>query len=122
MDTVFGNFDELDDFDQFIAERIARAGPQPLKKDPSEALKRKAFDEKKDKLASDFLAKLDMELNQGQIGEMTKGTGGIKIKWNKSLIKTAGRARCWGRKAYDTIEDRQATIELSEKVIDDEGE
>jgi hypothetical protein len=47
------------------------------------------------------------------MGAMTAVTGGVKILWNKRLTATAGLARCKGG-AFPS-----ATIELSDKVIDD---
>jgi predicted SprT family Zn-dependent metalloprotease len=64
--------------------------------------------------AEDFVQKLDEKLTGGQIGATTAVTGGVKILWNKRLTATAGLARCKGG-AFPS-----ATIELSDKLIDDQ--
>ena len=64
--------------------------------------------------AKEFFRELDKKLTGGQIGDLTACTGGVKILWNKRLTKTAGLADC-KRGLYPS-----ATIELSEKIIDDQ--
>jgi predicted SprT family Zn-dependent metalloprotease len=64
--------------------------------------------------AEEFIQELDRKLTGGQIGEMTACTGGLKISWNKRLTATAGLARC----KRETLPS--ATIELSDKLIDDQ--
>ena len=62
---------------------------------------------------------------------MAESTGGIQIIWSKKLCSTAGRAN-WRREtirtknadgsAPNTLYRHHASIELAEKVIDDEGQ
>ncbi|KAM0249361.1 hypothetical protein ACHAQJ_009077 [Trichoderma viride] len=92
---------------------------------------KKSFDAKKDQLATDFLRQLDAQITHGKIGELTESTGGVKIVWSKTLKTTAGRAN-WKRetvvskhtKDNASMEVKQyrhhSSIELAEKVIDDE--
>jgi len=85
----------------------------------------RTFDEVKHKLAYDFLSELDNKVTGGQIASKTALGGGVKITWSKKLKTTAGRAS-WEK--INKPVTRQlvtyrhiASIELSEKVIDDEG-
>lgn len=81
-------------------------------------------------LATAFLAEVDSVVGEGQVASMTASTGGIKIVWSKKLSSTAGRAN-WRREAVKSknadgsvstaIYRHHASIELAEKVIDDEG-
>ncbi|KAH6873264.1 SprT-like family-domain-containing protein [Alternaria rosae] len=91
---------------------------------------RKAFAERKHAIAEAFLIELDTTISSGRIQELSKSTGGIKLVWSKTLKTTAGRAN-WRREQIrirtgplptDTrVEIRHhCSIELAEKVIDDE--
>lgn len=92
---------------------------------------KKSFDAKKGQLAADFLQQLDAQITNGKIGELAESTGGVKIVWSKTLKTTAGRAS-WKRETVSSkqtkdgvsVEVKQyrhhSSIELAEKVIDDE--
>ncbi|KAL7932372.1 SprT-like family domain-containing protein [Trichoderma chlorosporum] len=92
---------------------------------------KKSFDAQKSQLAIDFLQQLDTQITHGRIGQLTESTGGVKIVWSNTLKTTAGRAN-WKREAVvskhvgdsakvDVKQYRHhSSIELSEKVIDDE--
>ena len=77
-----------------------------------------------------FLAEVDRTITNGQIASMADSTGGIQIIWSKKLLSTAGRAN-WRREAIrsanaggsvsNTTHRHHASIELAEKVIDNEG-
>ncbi|KAF5677297.1 HMG box-containing protein [Fusarium heterosporum] len=99
------------------------------KKDPNKETK-KSFAARKHALAEDFLAELDREITQGKIAELAESTGGVKLVWTKTLNTTAGRAN-WRRETSRTTRKadgvelsvtykHHASIELAEKVIDDE--
>ncbi|KAH7122869.1 SprT-like family-domain-containing protein [Dactylonectria macrodidyma] len=108
------------------------AAKSPSKASPKKAPKaesKKAFGARKHALAESFLGELDREITKGQIAELAESTGGVKLVWSKTLNTTAGRAS-WRR---ETIRTRQAdgtqvsvqykhhaSIELAEKVIDDD--
>lgn len=85
------------------------------------------FNEKKVGFAEDFLRHLE-SLFDGRIGAMTKDTGGIKLVWTKNFRNTAGRATVRSERVFvgeTSVEDPgrrryNATIELSEKVLDTE--
>ncbi|KAL8699769.1 MAG: hypothetical protein Q9201_005814 [Fulgogasparrea decipioides] len=89
----------------------------------------KAFNEKKYGLAACFLKELDQTITNGQIGQLAESTGGVRLVWSKKLQSTAGRAN-WKREAIrakdtdgtvsTTTYRHHASIELAEKVIDDE--
>jgi len=87
--------------------------------------RKKSFDNKKADLAYDFLKVLDDAVADGQVQEMAKETGGVKIVWSKTLQTTAGRAT-WKRVRDDGGYDagnptkHHATIELAERIIDNE--
>ncbi|PTB62504.1 hypothetical protein BBK36DRAFT_1129276, partial [Trichoderma citrinoviride] len=92
---------------------------------------KKLFEAKKSQLATDFLCQLDTRITHGKIGELTESTGGVKIVWSNTLKTTAGRAN-WKREAIISKQTsdsgtagvkqyrHHSSIELSEKVIDDE--
>jgi predicted SprT family Zn-dependent metalloprotease len=91
---------------------------------------RKAFSETKHAIAEAFLLELDTTIASGRIQELSKSTGGIKLVWSKTLKTTAGRAN-WRREQIrvrtgplptDTRTEirHHCSIELAEKVIDDE--
>ena len=95
--------------------------------------RKQAFDEKKASLAYSFYKLLDDSVASGQIQEMTKETGGVKIIWSKTLQTTAGRATSKrahpsssssssnGSNGNSPAKDQyQASIELAERIIDSE--
>ncbi|KAA6408960.1 MAG: hypothetical protein FRX48_07304 [Lasallia pustulata] len=101
----------------------------PYTKGRDDAAKRKEFNLKKHDLATAFLQELDETVANGQVASMASSAGGIHIVWSKKLNSTAGRAN-WKRetlrsKSADgtvmtTSYRHHASIELAEKVIDDE--
>ncbi|PNS21993.1 HMG box-containing protein [Sphaceloma murrayae] len=83
--------------------KLREEAPESPKKSPSkspskksEMEARRAFDERKEALAREFVAELDQVICQGRISAAARSTGGIKIVWSKTLNKTAGRAH-WKR-------------------------
>ncbi|MCJ1381900.1 hypothetical protein MMC17_005012 [Xylographa soralifera] len=101
----------------------------PAKRDKEAIERKKIFDEKKHDLATTFLEELDQTVADGQVASLAAATGGIRIIWSKKLNSTAGRAN-WKREAIrtknvdgttsSTTYRHHASIELAEKVIDDE--
>jgi hypothetical protein len=89
---------------------------------------KKTWDERKRYLAADFFKELDNTIAQGKLSEMTTSTGGVELIWSKKLNSTAGRANWRREKIRDPQPDgsvlisykHTASIELAEKVIDDE--
>ena len=101
-------------------------------RDPKKHETKKSFTLKKHDIAEAFLRELDESVTDGKVSEMAALTGGTKIIWSKKLNTTAGRAN-WKRetirsttrgmdgKPETKITYRHyASIELAEKVIDDE--
>lgn len=90
---------------------------------------RKAFERAKHDIARGFLAELDEVITQGRLSELVETTGGIRLKWTNKLNTTAGRAN-WKRETVRTRDAggteapvkyrHHASIELAEKVIDNE--
>lgn len=88
---------------------------------------RQAFNQRKREVADTFLRELDERLTGGQLFKLTGSTGGIKINWTNRLTTTAGRAN-WKRELIKTTTEagtegqhsHYASIDLAEKVIDDE--
>lgn len=97
----------------------------------------KAFNERKEQYAQDFLSQLDSRITNGEISRLTANAGGVQIVWSKKLNSTAGRAN-WRRerrmpsnpatssgdragepKAECTF-SHVASIELASKVVDNE--
>ncbi len=91
-------------------------------------------------VATSFLEDLDKKITNEQVAALAASTGGIKIIWSKKLTSTAGRAH-WRREnlrvsnvqegpdetilptttTATTSFRHHASIELAEKIIDDEG-
>lgn len=100
--------------------------PSKLTKAEREA--KKAFNATKQLLAESFLVELDTTITNNQISTLAASTGGVRLTWSKTLNSTAGRAN-WRK---ETTKTRQldgtsiiaykhfASIELAEKVIDDQ--
>lgn len=91
--------------------------------------RRLSFNNKKAGLAQTFLKALDDAVTDGKVTQMAQASGGIKITWSKTLLKTAGRAhwksgriRTWetADKPASIVYTHHASIELAERVIDDE--
>lgn len=100
----------------------------PSKSTRAEREAKKDFASRKRGIAEDFLAELDNVVTNGKINELAAPTGGVRFVWSKTLNSTAGRAN-WRkeitrtRKPDGTIEGthkHHASIELAEKVINDE--
>ncbi|KAK0650278.1 HMG box-containing protein C19G7.04 [Lasiodiplodia hormozganensis] len=93
------------------------------KKDPA----RRSFEQRKHQLARDFLDELDATITKGEISSLTAESGGVQLVWSKTLNTTAGRAN-WKKESIKVQENgmpsvrhkHYASIELAEKVIDDE--
>lgn len=114
------------------AERLASPDKMDKESKKAEAAAAKAakeekkkFDSEKESLAMAFLIELDEKLTGGQVGRLAQSTGGIKIVWLKTLLKTAGRAN-WRGKRYKNADGSEsqyvhhyASIELASKVITD---
>ncbi|KAI9368743.1 SprT-like family-domain-containing protein [Aspergillus egyptiacus] len=93
--------------------------------------RKKEFDSKKAALAEDFLKVLDDAVSGGEVQRRAAATGGVRILWSKTLQTTAGRAN-WKRdkQVVETSSDGEtptvsslkhfASIELAERIIDDE--
>lgn len=97
---------------------------------------KKAFSQAKNAVAEKFLRELDERITDNKLSDLSATTGGIRIEWSNKLNTTAGRAN-WKRETIrskastgddlmtaateTTVRYRHhASIELAEKVIDDE--
>jgi predicted SprT family Zn-dependent metalloprotease len=120
----------LDFQDRSLSDALFPLGKCYAKQDRTKREARKAFSQRKVKLAQQFLTELDETITDGQIEKLAADTGGVKIIWTKTLNTTAGRAK-WKRETVrnkNTQPDgksaisyrHHAAIELAEKVIDDE--
>ncbi|KXH52430.1 hypothetical protein CSAL01_02048 [Colletotrichum salicis] len=91
---------------------------------------KKAFEQRKHDVAQAFLQELDETITLGKLQSLAESTGGVKIQWSAKLNTTAGRAN-WRRETIRTkhadgseksvTHKHHASIELAEKVIDDEN-
>lgn len=128
---AFWSQDIVNDWNEQHSPRklvLSPAKKSPVKTSPKKETK-KAFGARKHAIAEDFLRELDQEITQGRIAELAESTGGVKIVWSKTLNTTAGRAN-WKRETLRTKQadgtqvsvtyKHHASIELAEKVIDDE--
>ena len=102
-----------------------KGSPSKIKKQELE--RRKDFNAKKNELAIKFLEELDNTVAGSRVALSAASTGGIRIIWSKTLQSTAGRAN-WKREAVRAKGTEEAasfrhyaSIELAEKVIDNEG-
>ena len=100
----------------------------PFKKTKAELEVKKVFTASKHRIAEEFLAELDSVVTDGKVRELAAATGGVHFIWSKTLNSTAGRAN-WRRETTKTrhldgtsktAHKHHASIELAEKVIDDE--
>ncbi|WPH04279.1 Hypothetical protein R9X50_00716800 [Acrodontium crateriforme] len=100
----------------------------PSKRTKAEIEAKKSWEARKHGLADSFLNELDQKVAGGQIAQLAASTGGVKVIWSKTLNSTAGRAnwKCQTTKTtkadgtITVVHDHNASIELAEKVIDDE--
>lgn len=123
----------MDEVEESSPSESPRKSPtkSPAKRDKKFIEQRKLFDNKKTELATAFLAEVDEKITNGQVASMAHSTGGIQIIWSKKLSSTAGRAN-WRREVArlkntdgtesNTTHRHHASIELAEKVIDNEGQ
>ncbi|KAL9019488.1 MAG: hypothetical protein Q9185_003280 [Variospora sp. 1 TL-2023] len=109
--------------------RPCNSSKSPVKKDKQAMEKRRAFSKGKYDLATAFLNELDETITKGQIARLAESTGGVRLIWNKKLQSTAGQAK-WKQEVIQSKSPEgfittkkhrhHASIELAEKVIDDE--
>ncbi|KAK5126301.1 hypothetical protein LTR85_010537 [Meristemomyces frigidus] len=105
-----------------------RKAQSPAKRTKAEIAAKKDWETRKHHIAEAFLAELDRTITAGQIAELARSTGGVRFIWSKTLNSTAGRAN-WKRETTKTrhpdgsttiVHKHHASIELAEKVIDDQ--
>ena len=116
---------KLPDSDNRAHEKISLN----IETDKESAGQKKLFRATKHATAETFLAEVDQEVTGGLIADLTRTTGGVKLIWSKKLLSTAGRAH-WKRIKpkienncgdVTTSEQHYASIELAEKVIDNDN-
>lgn len=115
---------------QSVQVSLLALSPTDQQQITGKRLAKKKFQAAKQSLARDFFDELDEKVANGRIMELTKTTGGVKLTWTKSLNTTAGRAH-WRRETLrsKTLDEKvrneehqhHASIDLAEKVIDDEN-
>ncbi|KAK0868918.1 hypothetical protein LTS02_003313 [Friedmanniomyces endolithicus] len=100
----------------------------PTKRTKADVAAKKDWESRKHEVAKAFIDELDQRITAGQVLELTASTGGVHFVWSKTLNTTAGRAN-WRRETTKTRQldgsitvthKHHASIELAEKVIDDE--
>ena len=109
---------------------VKAAMRSPIKQHSSAKASKASFEAVKANIAVKFLQELDTKITDGQIAHLSESTGGVKIEWSKTLNTTAGRAN-WKKETVRTTPsdgsdatvtyNHHASIELAEKVIDDES-
>jgi predicted SprT family Zn-dependent metalloprotease len=92
--------------------------------------RRLSFNNKKAEFAQNFFNALDQAASGGEVSRLAEPTGGVTIVWSKTLNTTAGRARWRGERVVSHGPNGEtrglskirhhASIELAEKIIDDE--
>ncbi|KAK3070797.1 hypothetical protein LTR53_009831 [Teratosphaeriaceae sp. CCFEE 6253] len=105
-----------------------RKPKSPTKRTKAESAVKKDWEIRKHEVAQAFLAELDCKVTDGKVAALAASTGGVQFVWSKTLNTTAGRAN-WRRETTRTrhsdgsttaTHKHHASIELAEKVIDDE--
>ncbi|RMZ03031.1 hypothetical protein D0862_05810 [Hortaea werneckii] len=105
-----------------------RKAASPTKRSKAEIEAKKGWEARKHQVAEEFLQEVDVRVTGGKIRDLAKDTGGVRFIWSKTLNSTAGRAN-WKRETIRTKQldgttsvshKHHASIELAEKVIDDE--
>ncbi|RMZ06330.1 hypothetical protein D0862_04663 [Hortaea werneckii] len=105
-----------------------RKAASPTKRSKAEIEAKKGWEARKHQVAEDFLKEVDDNVTGGEVQDLAKDTGGVRFIWSKTLNSTAGRAN-WKRETIRTKQldgttsishKHHASIELAEKVIDDE--
>jgi len=100
----------------------------PTKRTKADIAAKKDWESRKHEVAEAFINELDQKITAGKVLELTASTGGVHFVWSKTLNTTAGRAN-WRRETTKTRQldgsitvthKHHASIELAEKVIDDE--
>ncbi|AEO68098.1 uncharacterized protein THITE_22048, partial [Thermothielavioides terrestris NRRL 8126] len=101
---------------------------------------KRAFEKSKHELAEKFLHELDTVITKGKMAKLTASTGGVRLVWSNKLKTTAGRAHWKGERLRAAVPEgatptdansssttdnkprcrHHASIELAEKIIDDE--
>ncbi|KAL3479521.1 SprT-like family-domain-containing protein [Aspergillus californicus] len=147
VNALLREFDESDSDSIRSKRRVPETKTKPpsktaLKKAETEAKKaalerKKSFDSRKAAFAERFLQVLDEAVSGGEVQKRSADTGGIRIVWSKTLQTTAGRAN-WKRDRTEVNFSSSgssssgsetpcppsiknyATIELAERIIDDE--
>ncbi|KAF4121607.1 SprT [Geosmithia morbida] len=128
---AFWSQDVVDGWNEKHSPRKPILAPKlkSLSKSPQKDVTRKTFDSTKHDVAAKFIQELDSRVTEGKISELAESTGGVTLVWSKTLNTTAGRAN-WRRETVRTSKPdgtevvvqhkHHASIELAEKVIDNE--
>jgi len=105
------------------------SGVSPKKTTVAQREAKKTFVSNRHQTADAFVAELDHVITGGRLGELAASTGGVRVTWSNRLNTTAGRAH-WRRETNRTEKGgslqgmerhrHHASIELAEKVIDNE--
>lgn len=139
MNSIIISDDESDSLPSPTASPRKKKAQSPTKKPSPDVssltvaelrAQRKNFAARKHAMAEAFVTEIDTVIANGRIAELSNETGGIKLVWSKTLKTTAGRAN-WRREQVrirtgplpsDTRTEirHHCSIELAEKVIDDE--
>ncbi|KAI7330531.1 hypothetical protein KC315_g5635 [Hortaea werneckii] len=122
-------------FDPFSEQRKSsspsaspRKAASPTKRSKAEIEAKKGWEARKHQVAEEFLKEVDDRVTGAKVQDLAKDTGGVRFIWSKTLNSTAGRAN-WKRETIRTKQldgtttishKHHASIELAEKVIDDE--
>lgn len=116
--------------DQHSPRKAVTAIQSPVNQPSPTKNSKASFEARKATLAAEFLKELDTIITDGKITQLSQSTGGVKLEWSKTLNTTAGRAN-WKKETVRTTpsdgseatisHNHHASIELAEKVIDDES-
>jgi len=117
-----------DDLSSESPSSSPRKNQSPSKRSRAGIEAKKAFEAERHRICEDFFVELDRTITGGKVQELAASTGGVKFIWSKTLNTTAGRAN-WRKETRTTKHSdgttdityrHHASIELAEKVIDDE--
>ncbi|KAK6536417.1 hypothetical protein TWF281_000655 [Arthrobotrys megalospora] len=106
-----------------MTPRTTSKSGKPLAPKTVERLRKKEFEEKKEKIAKEYLKLLDDTVNNGAVERLTAATGGIRLVWTNAKQTTAGTCQTI-RYSAGLGEDKTSAyfscvITLESKVCDD---
>ncbi|KAF3942077.1 hypothetical protein ABW19_dt0203417 [Dactylella cylindrospora] len=115
-ENISENDSKLQTFNPRTPLKTAKEMPKAPK--TVERMRRKEFEQEKDRLAKEYLKLLDDRVNKGAINRLTTETGGIQLVWTNANHTTAGTCETRAHRVENKITYFTCTVRLEEKVCD----